>query len=439
MTASTTLTVKGIQYYQGPELFQKGKLKVGMALRLEREPNNAYDKNAVSVHVAPSGEKLGHLSRASAPKYAQLVRFGRINSVEIAKLQKSGSAINIEIAINYDGNDNEIRRDAQLLQSISKIPNLSGVYSIRNTRNNRYYIGSSTDMKSRLKAHVSHLEYGNHHNRSLAADFIAYGNENFEATVLELVHGTAALLLAEERQIAVLNNAGIPLYNSTVDGKGIKSSRTGSDVGHYSVVAEFPRKGTYIITSHEVLKKIPSMSLADLAKIRAELFRYRQEKEVAEAHNCWISAKSQMDVTREETAREADLRREGDRVAIQVKWVRELAQRIDANRINFFASIWTPSIEYSLRSSEGKKHTVRLKATPSNRKLTGDHQDAVRNLEILKNGALAISEQSKTALLNLPNDKISVNLSLGNTVLSLSKLDIVALDWLIREREVMGL
>lgn len=435
MDAKAILTVKGVQYYLGAQLLQSGKLKVGMAVCLVREPDNPFDANAVAVHMASTDEMLGHLSRTSAPKYTHLIQSGRIKSTVIEKLIKNGSAIYIDIQIHYEIDDAIIQK-SQFAVSISKIQSAPGVYSIRNTKSNRRYVGSSIDMKKRLREHLSKLIDRVHHNRRLRADFVTHGVECFEATVLEFVLSPAALLSAEERQIAHLNNSGVWLYNSTVDGQGIRPTRPGSSTFDIPVASDSLWAGTYIFVSHEEIRKTPNLSVADLVEIRATLHKYCQEKVIAEAHNLRVLTRTKIDDEREENAGVSKLRIKNDRIANYLKQIKELAKRIDANRVNFIASLWTICFEYSHRSRSGEVHTVRLKKTPSNRKLAEDHRNAVRNLDTLENQALTLYEQSKAELIDLPNDKASMNLSVGKAVLNLSKLDIVVLEQLIRERSV---
>lgn len=61
----------------------------------------------------------------------------------------------------------------------------SGVYSIRNLRNDKIYVGSTTDFTRRLKKHFQALRRGNHINAHLQAAYNLYGEKVFECEVLE--------------------------------------------------------------------------------------------------------------------------------------------------------------------------------------------------------------------------------------------------------------
>lgn len=54
------------------------------------------------------------------------------------------------------------------LHNISSIPNFScGVYAIRNNMDNKMYIGSSTNIRSRIKYHINALKNNKDCNRYL--------------------------------------------------------------------------------------------------------------------------------------------------------------------------------------------------------------------------------------------------------------------------------
>ena len=59
-----------------------------------------------------------------------------------------------------------------------------GVYCIRCKVNNKAYIGSSTNIKSRWYEHKSDLRRGKHHNKQLQEDYNKYGADNFLYLIL---------------------------------------------------------------------------------------------------------------------------------------------------------------------------------------------------------------------------------------------------------------
>ena len=63
----------------------------------------------------------------------------------------------------------------------------SGIYSIRNLINGKFYIGSALNIKARWAAHKSDLSRGIHTNSYLQRAWAKYGPEAFEFVVLEMV------------------------------------------------------------------------------------------------------------------------------------------------------------------------------------------------------------------------------------------------------------
>lgn len=74
--------------------------------------------------------------------------------------------------------------------------NKSGIYWIKNTKNDMIYIGSSKNIGSRIIKHFSQLRNGNHPNKLLLADFNKYGQDVFDFGVYEF---TDVDLLNKER------------------------------------------------------------------------------------------------------------------------------------------------------------------------------------------------------------------------------------------------
>lgn len=62
---------------------------------------------------------------------------------------------------------------------------ISGVYEIRNTVNNKVYIGSSKDIYGRWQEHIYSLQKGNHHSGHLQNAWNKYGQDCFEFNIIE--------------------------------------------------------------------------------------------------------------------------------------------------------------------------------------------------------------------------------------------------------------
>lgn len=62
---------------------------------------------------------------------------------------------------------------------------MNAVYEIKNMKNGKCYIGSSSDFQKRKNAHINLLRKGIHHNQPLQEDFNLMGEKAFEFKVLQ--------------------------------------------------------------------------------------------------------------------------------------------------------------------------------------------------------------------------------------------------------------
>lgn len=62
---------------------------------------------------------------------------------------------------------------------------MCGIYQIRNTANNKVYVGSTQSFVRREQDHFSYLRRGVHPNRHLQSSYIKYGKESFIFEILE--------------------------------------------------------------------------------------------------------------------------------------------------------------------------------------------------------------------------------------------------------------
>lgn len=95
-----------------------------------------------------------------------------------------------------------------------KIPEgpIMGVYYIKNVTDNKYYIGSSKNIDTRLKTHKQHLLKGCHNCRSLQKDYDRLGLDNFIFDILEIIK--------DEEYLTAYEKYYIYKYNSIVKYKG---------------------------------------------------------------------------------------------------------------------------------------------------------------------------------------------------------------------------
>lgn len=78
---------------------------------------------------------------------------------------------------------------------------ISGIYQIKNLVNGKVYIGSSVDIKSRWRNHLSKLRNNKHHSRHLQRAWDKYGENSFEFSIVEYVSSEINLLEIEQKWI----------------------------------------------------------------------------------------------------------------------------------------------------------------------------------------------------------------------------------------------
>lgn len=90
-----------------------------------------------------------------------------------------------------------------------------GIYKITNTVNSKVYIGSSINIESRWKNHLSVLSCGHHENTGLQKDYNLYGVEAFSFQVLEEIETDDNDFISdrEEYWTEKIRQEGVESYN----------------------------------------------------------------------------------------------------------------------------------------------------------------------------------------------------------------------------------
>jgi hypothetical protein len=89
--------VAGFQHYDGPDAVSL--LETNMALQLNREPHNSYDKNAVEVWIGDA--KLGYVTRSDNKTIAKLMDEGIEVRALILELDHSAFPNSVKIEVYY--------------------------------------------------------------------------------------------------------------------------------------------------------------------------------------------------------------------------------------------------------------------------------------------------------------------------------------------------
>lgn len=75
---------------------------------------------------------------------------------------------------------------------------IHAVYSIENITNNKVYIGSAIDIKSRFRQHKSDLNLNKHTNLLLQRAWNKYGNDKFVFITIEEIQNPKELIVREQ-------------------------------------------------------------------------------------------------------------------------------------------------------------------------------------------------------------------------------------------------
>lgn len=145
----------------------------------------------------------------------------------------------------------------KLFESYTIFPKTSCVYKITCIKNNRFYIGSSTSFRTRMKDHRNCLIRGEHASQLMQEDFNKYGKDFFIAEVIENFNciipfkskaHKEILLKKEEEYITKLNpeyntqqhpysdygdwGNSIPIYQYDLEGNFIKEWKSQAEVAN---------------------------------------------------------------------------------------------------------------------------------------------------------------------------------------------------------------
>ena len=219
MIKTATLLIKG-SYYYGVDKLDKSFVAVGKEVLLLQEPENEYDNFAVLVKTLPEEIVLGHISKDLSKKYFGLIGDELILSAKIKRYGiHQGGAKKIYIDVEYvdTGEFTKALNDIGL----SALENTPGVYAIKRQENDTAYIGSSVNLRARLRKHFRELLSGSHTNKLIQNDFDAFGIGKFKISVLWDDIDKEDIENFESYEIERYLSRGERLYNKTIDGIGV--------------------------------------------------------------------------------------------------------------------------------------------------------------------------------------------------------------------------
>ena len=234
--STKVLRVKGVRYYDASRAFALGELAPGTMVRLEPQPENKHDKNAVAVYSC-KGKMLGHIGRDIAQKYQRLSIDNRITASVVSSADKTDdfSKYNLKISVSFIENITSSTRPRAIQGSDKSLPDKPGVYEL-SFGAARFYIGATSNLRKRKGTHLNKLKVNLHSNNVIQNDFNRFGIDALKYRVIKITSGFSEAEVFEEQEIRKRLENGELLYNKTIDGKG----RTPQGIGGESTVSDIP-------------------------------------------------------------------------------------------------------------------------------------------------------------------------------------------------------
>ena len=442
MIIRTLVKLRGVSFHQGRRLLDSKKIKISDEVTLKHEPHNPHDSNAVGVYLCPGEEMLGHIPRELAPKYVKLLKSKRVIEAKILDITKVGSVVSIQIEIDYDTPEDiqRERLDSLLWKSASLLKAGPGVYAIKNTKTGRIYIGSSANVRNRIKSHAIDLEFSTHVNHLLLADFKSLGADFFLAELLEDLPQKIKLLDAEANHIKNSHNAGIELYNLTSDGQGLSSSKNRKNYYDQDEIDfNTSRKKQFLIEeSPRRLKSFQNIPIDDLIQIRASLSRYIKRLNKIEEENKKINKENDL-LERRKESRRAEIQAYDARYILPaIKDLEAQVHYLKQNEVSFISSLWSKTTEVTIERIRGLNERIKLKNSPENLRAIDEYNRKLAEFKKLNDGKPSDIHESSSKLKKLPKvDKI-MNISGRDVIIHYPELDLKDLDTLIISRSQPG-
>ena len=125
-----------------------------------------------------------------------------------------------------------------------------GIYMIRNKINNKFYIGSSKNLKTRYQIHLNNINKNKHPNKILIDAYLKYGEENFEYIIIEsiLIDDYKYLIEREQWWLDFYNPFGNKGYNIATIAGGVMPYH------HYKPVVCYSLDGVFVKEFDSILK-----------------------------------------------------------------------------------------------------------------------------------------------------------------------------------------
>ena len=81
----------------------------GLPLKLEHQPHNKFDPNAVAVKVGSSGDMLGHIPREEAAQCVSWIRSKQLISAEVLTVLSRRQDVSVHVRLTIEKDEREVR------------------------------------------------------------------------------------------------------------------------------------------------------------------------------------------------------------------------------------------------------------------------------------------------------------------------------------------
>ena len=143
--------------------------------------------------------------------------------------------------------------------------NHAGIYTILNTLNNKFYIGSALNLRKRRNSHYLNLINNTHHNSHLQSSFNKYKSKNFKFIILQ------SFEKIENKNLLDWETFWISLYNSTNNNFGYNMTSIGNNRQGLKNSKEHCKKISIANTGKKTsLQQRKNMSIARKGRFKGE-------------------------------------------------------------------------------------------------------------------------------------------------------------------------
>ena len=115
-------------------------------------------------------------------------------------------------------NEGETRMDKSAIKKAYKqTKQPMGVYRIRNSQNDKIFIGFATDLPARFNRHKAELKFGSHRNSELQETWNSFGESAFEFEILDVLDHEENTQASPKEELQVLAEMWFQKLKKTED------------------------------------------------------------------------------------------------------------------------------------------------------------------------------------------------------------------------------